>query len=152
MDRFLLRISLGYPQPSVERALLKERGGTDPVASLAPVVDLARVQILQDGVETIRVDDALVDYAMHVVEETRRHPAITVGVSTRGALAWYRAAQAGALAAGREFVVPDDLKGLAVPCLAHRLVLAHSHDSLGRARADGERLIAEIVGRVPVPT
>ncbi|HEX4454082.1 MAG TPA: MoxR family ATPase [Kofleriaceae bacterium] len=152
MDRFLLRISLGYPQPSVERALLKERGGSDPVANLAPVVDLARVQILQDGVETIRVDDALVDYAMHVVEETRRHPAITVGVSTRGALAWYRASQAGALAAGREFVVPDDLKGLAVACLAHRLVLANSHDSLGRARADAERLIAEIVGRVPVPT
>src|ERR1700733_14087233 len=117
MDRFLLRISLGYPQPSVERALLKERGGIDPVAQLAPVVDLARVQILQDGVETIRVDDALVDYAMHIVEETRRHPAITVGVSTRGALAWYRAAQAGALAAGREFVVPDDLKSLAGPAL-----------------------------------
>jgi MoxR-like ATPase len=152
MDRFLLRISLGYPQASVERALLRDRNGGDPVSQLAPVVDLARVAILQDGVETIRVDDALVDYAMHVVEDTRRHPAIAVGVSTRGVLAWYRAAQAAALAAGREFVVPDDLKALAVPCLAHRLVLAHSHDSLGRARADGERLIAEIIGRVPVPT
>ena len=121
-------------------------------SDLQPVVDLAAVRSLQDGVETIRVDDALVDYAMHVVEDTRRHPAIAVGVSTRGVLAWYRAAQAAALAAGREFVVPDDLKGLAVACLAHRLVLAHSHDSLGRARADGERLIAEIIGRVPVPT
>jgi len=152
MDRFLLRISLGYPQASVERALLRDRNGGDPVSQLAPVVDLARVATLQDGVETIRVDDALVDYAMHIVEDTRRHPAIAVGVSTRGVLAWYRAAQAAALAAGREFVIPDDLKGLAVPCLAHRLVLAHSHDSLGRARADGERVIAEIVGRVPVPT
>ena len=120
--------------------------------ALEPVVDLATVRALQDGVETIRVDDALLDYAMTIVEETRRHPSIAVGVSTRGALAWYRAAQAAALADGRDFVVPDDVKALAVPCLAHRLVLAQAHDSLGRARTDGERVIAEIVGRVAVPT
>ena len=152
MDRFLLRVSLGYPQKSIERELLKERAGADPVAVVQPVVDLAAVRKLQDSVETIRVEDALVDYAMQIVEETRRHPSIGVGISTRGALAWYRAAQAGALAAGRDFVVPDDIKGLAVPCLAHRLVLAQAHDSLGRARTDAERLIAEIVGRVAVPT
>ena len=152
MDRFLLRISLGYPHKSVERELLRERVGADPVVALQPVVDLAAVRSLQDGVETIRVDDALLDYAMQIVEESRRHPAISVGVSTRGVLAWYRAAQAGALAAGRDFCVPDDLKSLAVPCLAHRLVLAQSHDSLGRARSDGERLVNDIIGRVPVPT
>jgi MoxR-like ATPase len=152
MDRFLLRISLGYPGAAVERELLRARGGGDPVAALAPVVDLAVVRGLQDSVEAIRVDDALIDYAMTIVEDTRRHPAISVGVSTRGALAWYRAAQAAALAAGRGFVVPDDLKSLAVPCLAHRLVLAQHHDSLGRARGDAERLIAEIANRVAVPT
>ncbi|MDB4961668.1 MAG: ATPase associated with various cellular 3 [Myxococcales bacterium] len=152
MDRFLLRVSLGYPAKSIERELLKERAGGDPVARLQPVVDLAAVRSLQDSVETIRVDDALIDYAMTVIEETRRHPAISVGVSTRGALAWYRAAQAAALAGGRDFVIPDDLKALAVPCLSHRLVLAQSHDSLGRARIDGERTIAEIVNRVAVPT
>jgi MoxR-like ATPase len=75
-----------------------------------------------------------------------------VGVSTRGALAWYRGAQAAALAAGRDFVVPDDLKALAVPCLAHRLVLAQAYDSLGRARTDAERMISEITSRVAVPT
>jgi MoxR-like ATPase len=152
MDRFLLRVSLGYPQKSIERELLRERAGADPVTAVQPVVDLAAVRKLQDSVETIRVDDALLDYAMHIVEETRRHPAIGVGVSTRGALAWYRAAQAAALAAGRDFVIPDDIKGLAVACLAHRLVLAQAHDSLGRARTDAERLVAEIVGRVAVPT
>jgi len=152
MDRFLLRISLGYPQTSVERELLRDRAGADPVTRVEPVVDLAAVRKLQDSVETIRVEDALLDYAMAVIEETRRHPAISVGVSTRGALAWYRAAQAAALAAGRDFVVPDDLKGLALSCLSHRLVLASAHDSLGRARADGERAIAEILGRVSVPT
>lgn len=152
MDRFLLRISLGYPAAAIERELLRERAGGDPVTTLSPVVDLAAVRALQDGVESIRVDDALLDYAMALVEETRRHPAIAVGVSTRGALAWYRAAQASALAAGRDFVVPDDLKALAVPCLAHRLMLGAAHDSLGRARGDAERLIAEIAGRVVVPT
>jgi len=152
MDRFLLRISIGYPAKSIERELVKLRVGGDPVAALSPVVDLAAVRNLQDGVETIRVDDALVDYAMTIVEETRRHPAISVGVSTRGVLAWYRAAQAAALAAGRDFVVPDDVKSLAVPCLAHRLVLAQHHDSLGRMRIDAERLIGEIANRVAVPT
>ena len=89
---------------------------------------------------------------MAVVEETRRHPSIAVGVSTRGALAWYRAAQASALAAGRDFVVPDDLKSLAVPALAHRLALAQTHDSLVRLRADAERAITDIIGRVAIPT
>jgi MoxR-like ATPase len=152
MDRFLLRISIGYPAKSVERDLLRDRTGADPIAKLSPVVDLAVVRVLQEGVETIRVEDALVDYTMSIVEESRRHPSISIGVSTRGALAWYRAAQATALAAGRDFVVPDDIKGLAVPCLAHRITLAQTHDSLGRARTDAERIIGEIVGRVPVPT
>jgi len=152
MDRFLLRVSLGYPAKTIEKDLLKNRHGADPVAAVQPVVDLSAVRTLQDGVETIRMDDALVDYAMHIVEETRRHPSIAVGISTRGALAWYRGAQAAALAAGREFVIPDDIKGLAIPCLAHRLVLAQAHDSLGRQRTDSERVIAEIVGRVAVPT
>ncbi len=152
MDRFLMRISLGYPGKAVERELLRERTGGDPVARLAAVVDLATVRRLQDSVETIRVDDALLDYAMTVVEETRRSPAISIGVSTRGALAWYRAAQAAALAAGREFVIPDDLKSLAVPVLAHRIALSQTHESLGRMRVDAERLVGELVGRVPVPT
>ncbi|MGE0870503.1 MAG: AAA family ATPase [Kofleriaceae bacterium] len=152
MDRFLLRISLGYPAKSVERELMRNRAGGDPVTRISPVVDLATVRSLQDGVETIRVDDALLDYAMSIVEETRHHPAIAVGVSTRGALAWYRAAQAAALAGGRDFVVPDDLKSLAVPCLAHRLVLAQAIDSLSRARTEAERWVAEIVQRVAVPT
>ena len=152
MDRFLLRVSLGYPHKTIERDLLRERVGSDPIAKLASVVDLGAVRTLQDGVETIRVEDALLDYTMQIVDETRRHPSVAVGVSTRGALAWYRAAQAAALAAGRDFVVPDDIKSLAIPCLSHRLVLAQAHDSLARARSDAERAVAEIVGRVSVPT
>jgi MoxR-like ATPase len=152
MDRFVLRISIGYPGKLVERELLRNRTGGDPIEKLAPVVDLAAVRSLQDGVEHIRVDDALLDYAINIVEETRRNSQIAVGVSTRGALAWYRAAQAAALAAGRDFTIPDDLKSLAVPCLAHRLALSQTHDSITRMRTDAERIVAEIVGRVAVPT
>jgi len=153
MDRFLLRISIGYPARNVERELLRDRVGGDPIAKLSPVIsDLGIVRKLQDHVESIRVDDALTDYAMSIVEETRRHPGIAIGVSTRGALAWHRAAQAAALAAGRDFVVPDDVKSLAVSCLAHRVTLTQTHDSLGRARSDAERIIGEIIGRVAVPT
>jgi len=152
MDRFLLRIQLGYPGRQVEKEILRERAGGDPIAALAPVVEPATVRTLQEAVEHVRVDEALIDYAMAVVEETRRSPVIQVGVSTRGALAWYRAAQASALCDGRDFCVPDDLKHLAVPCLAHRLMLVASHESLGRARAEAERAMTEVLARVPVPT
>jgi MoxR-like ATPase len=152
MDRFIMRISIGYPGKAIERELLRERGSADPIDKLVPVVDLPAVRALQDSVETIRVDDALLDYAIAIVEETRRHPSITVGVSTRGALAWYRAAQAAALAAGRDFVIPDDIKLLAIPCLAHRLALSQTHDSLSRMRTDAERVVTEIIGRIAVPT
>ncbi|MEZ4368516.1 MAG: MoxR family ATPase [Kofleriaceae bacterium] len=153
MDRFLLRIELGYPGREVERELLRDRTGGDPVAQVTPAVDLATIRLAQDAVERVRATDALLDYAMAIVEETRRHPAIAVGVSTRGALAWFRGAQAAAFADGRDYCVPDDLKGLAVPALAHRLTLTatSSTEQPGRARAEAERLIGELVGRVPVP-
>ena len=102
--------------------------------------------------EQVAVNDALVDYAMTVVTETRSHRGIAVGVSTRGALAWYRAAQAAAIIEGRDFCVPDDFKQLAVAALAHRVVLAGNLDSVGKQRLEGERIIGEIIGRVAVPT
>jgi MoxR-like ATPase len=152
MDRFLLRVQIGYPQPNVERDILRDRHTTDPVAGLEPVVQLAAIRELQEGVDKVRVDDNLLDYCMNVVEETRRSPSLAVGVSTRGALAWYRAAQAFAVADGRGYCVPDDFKGLAVAALAHRVTLIAAHESLGRARSEAERSIAEITARVPIPT
>ena len=152
MDRFLMRIQLGYPDRKIERELLRERSGADPIAALHPVIDHVTVAAAQDAVERVRVDDALVDYGLTIVEESRRNAHIAVGVSTRGALAWYRAAQAHAFADGRDFCVPDDWKALAVPVLAHRITLPTAHDSLGRARTEAERAITEIVARVPVPT
>jgi MoxR-like ATPase len=151
MDRFLLRIRIGYPGRREESQLLRERGAADPVAASRPVIDHATLLELQGLVESVAVSDALVDYAMNVVEATRSAPALAVGVSTRGALAWYRAAQAHALVGGRTFCVPDDFKGLAPPALAHRVVLAAPTESLARAREESERIIADLLARVPVP-
>jgi MoxR-like ATPase len=136
MDRFLLRIQLGYPAYMIERALLRDRGATDPVAAITPVVDLSSI---------------LIDYAMSIIDETRRHAMVAVGASTRGALAWYRAAQASALAVGRDYAIPDDFKSLAVAALAHRITLHANYDSMGRSRQEAERVITDILARVSVP-
>ena len=152
MDRFLLRIRLGYPGKSEERLILRERGAADPVAQLEPVIEHATLTAAQDAVEGVAVADNLLDYAMAVVEETRATPSLAVGVSTRGALAWYRAAQAHALASGRPYCVPDDFKSLAPAALAHRVVLSAPVESLGRAREEAERAVADVLARIPVPT
>ena len=152
MDRFMLRIQLGYPGRDVERQLLRDRGGKDPVDAIGPVVDPAEIGALQDAVEKVRVSDALIDYAMNIVAASRTTPTLAVGVSTRGALAWYRAAQAHALVEGRDYCIPDDFKRLALPALAHRVMLTSVQESLGRAREEAERAIGDILHRVPVPT
>ena len=152
MDRFLLRISLGYPSPEVERQLLRERTGEDPVSSLQPVIDHQTILSLQKSVEEVRVEDSLVDYAMHVITETRNSTALSVGISTRGALAWYRAAQALAVVDGRNYCIPDDFKELALPALTHRVLLATTAENLDQSRRQAEAAIHEILDQVPFPT
>jgi len=151
MDRFLLRIRLGYPGRDDERRLLVERGGGDALEHLRAVTDAETVRVLQGMVDNVRIQDRLVDYAMQVVHETRRSPVLALGVSPRGAIAWTRAAQAYAMICEREYCLPDDLKMLAIPALAHRVVLGAHQESLGRTRDEAERALAEILERVPVP-
>jgi MoxR-like ATPase len=151
MDRFLLRIRLGYPGRDDERRLLLERGGGDMLEHLRPVTDAPTVCLLQALVDQVRVEDRLVDYALRVVDESRRSRELALGVSPRGAIAWYRAAQALAVVSGRDYCLPDDLKQLAIPALAHRVVLTTQQESLGRARDEAERVLGEILDRVPIP-
>jgi MoxR-like ATPase len=151
MDRFLLRIRLGYPGREDERRLMLERGGGDALDDLRPVTDGPTVCVLQGLVDQVRVEEQLVDYALRVVEDTRRSALLTLGVSPRGAIAWYRAAQALAVVSGRDYCLPDDFKTLATPALAHRVVLATQQESLGRARDEAERVLSEILDRVPIP-
>jgi len=151
MDRFLMRVRLGYPGHDDEKRLLMTRGGGDPVDAVEAVADPATLRALQERVDAVKVDESLADYALSIVEETRRSPLLALGVSTRRPIAWYRAAQAHALVSGRAYCLPDDLKGLGVAVLAHRIALAAQQDSLVRSREESERVIADLLQRVPVP-
>ncbi len=148
LDRFLLRINLGYPSLSDEILIMERQQFSHPIEELSPVADVADVRLLQETVKGIYVDNLVKQYIASLVETTRHHPAIYLGSSPRGSLALFRTAQARALMQGRDFALPDDVKALAEPVLAHRLILRstnHSSDSSGRSS------IAEILETVPVP-
>jgi MoxR-like ATPase len=150
LDRFMIRLRMGYPIRSEERKVLSSHREGEPVDSLGPVLTADDVLRLQHGVRQIRVDDAISDYLLDIVHLTRRTEELHVGVSTRGALTLYRAAQSLALVSGRDYVIPDDIKLLAVPVLAHR-VLGKSFLQAGEFGA-AETIIRDIVERVKVPS
>ncbi len=151
MDRFLLRVSMGYPSPPDERHVIARRGGFDALEGLQSVVKAGQIRQIQQQVDSVQVDPALLDYVMAVVSETRRSPFLTLGVSTRGAISWYRGAQSFAMVNGRDYCLPDDFKRLALPCLAHRVVMAAPQESLGRTREEAEQVLAEVLERVAIP-
>jgi MoxR-like ATPase len=146
LDRFLLRIRIGYPTSADEKAILRGGGASAP-ETLAPALTAAEVLHLQDQVDQVRADDSVLDYLMALVAATRRSPALRLGVSPRGSLALLRAARARALTDGRDFLVPDDLKALAVPALAHRVLLRAVHG----VEIDADTVIASLCDAVPVP-
>ncbi|WP_224369450.1 AAA family ATPase [Hyalangium versicolor] len=148
LDRFAAQLSLGYPPEAEERALLTEQRGPQPVSQLETVCTLEEVVALQRAVEEVRMEGSVADYLLRVVHATRGHASVRLGVSTRGALLYARMARARALANGRDFVLPEDLKALAVPVLTHRLVL----DTRARyAGTDKQALTRDIVSAVPLP-
>jgi MoxR-like ATPase len=155
MDRFLLRIRMGYPSAEDERRVVTDSNHDDPTDDLEPVVDAGEVMNIQAAASRVRVDDSLLDYAQRVVAETRRSPFLQLGVSPRGFQAWYRAAKARALLGGRDFAIPDDFKEVALAALAHRVVTSSGGgglgEPLGRAREEAERVLADLLERVPVP-
>lgn len=150
LDRFLMRISVGYPDRGQElRVLVNHRAG-EPVDRLDAVLTGKQVEELQDEVRRVRVDDSINEYLLDVVQATRTSEDLQVGVSIRGALSYYRACQALAMAEGRDYVVPDDVKRLAVPVLSHRvLTKGYLHGSRRKAL---EALIGRLVEEVPVPS
>jgi MoxR-like ATPase len=152
LDRFLMRLSMGYPGRTEELELLRS-GGTEPeLEQLTPVLTAEEVRELQREVVAVHVSDALRLYLLDVVERTRSHEALSLGVSTRGSLAWQRCAQALALVRGRPFVIPDDLQETAEPVLAHRVLVADPLTGDGWERSRRERaVIRTILEGVPVP-
>ena len=148
LDRFAVRIRLGYPPREIERAILTQHREGDPADRVAPVMEKADVIKLQKQVRHVRVDDAIADYLLSIAEATRTRDDIHLGVSTRGALTHYRISQAHALMAGRDFVTPDDVKQTAVCVLGHRIVPKTASAGLGDA---GDDMIGSIVQTLPVP-
>ena len=150
LDRFLIRLSMGYPNREEERQVLTSHRDAEPVDLLKPVIDCQQILELQNEVRQIAVEESIYDYLLDIVEATRTCGEIHVGVSTRGALCLYRASQALAMINGRSFVVPDDVKNLAVPVLSHRVVpKGYLH---GNQRAAIEQLIQQLVDDIRVPS
>lgn len=152
LDRFLLRISLGYPTIEDELELLRCGGVEEELEALAPVLGEGEVVELQRRARAVRVAPPLAQYLLDLVQRSRNHPSLALGVSTRGALALQRAAQALALVEGREYVIPDDIARMAIPVLAHRVLLAGGELGEGWSRSESEReIIREILSSAPVP-
>jgi MoxR-like ATPase len=150
LDRFLLRVRIGYPDVADEKDVL--RGTVAPIPSqLGPVLTVDEVLELQDAADQVRAEESVLDYLVALVSATRRSPLLSLGVSPRGSLALLRAARARALADGRDYLVPDDVKELAVAALAHRVMVKARLGAAGAAGVDGEAAIRAIAQDVPVP-
>jgi MoxR-like ATPase len=149
LDRFLLRIGVGYPSAEAELEMLYARQTKDPLADVAPVCDGATLVRIQEEVRAIKVKEAVGRYLLEIIHESRRAPSIERGISPRGALAFFRAAQARALLHGRTYVSPDDVHALAGPVLAHRIQLT-TEARYGGASTD--EVLAGVARRVKVPT
>ncbi len=151
LDRFLMRVHMGYPDAVAEREILRSEAGAAKLDSVKPVVTGVDVLEMQKAVAQVRVDDSLVKYALAIVAQTRDSAQFSLGVSPRGSQMFYRAAQASAFLNGRNFCTPDDLKPLAVPVFAHRVVINGNSSSTLKKSEQTEQAIREIVENVVVP-
>lgn len=151
LDRFLMCVRMGYPEGSSERDILKARAGASRLDELKSVLSAEDVLALQRTVDQVRVDDSLVDYALDIVHRTRESESLSLGVSPRGSLMLYHAAQAMAFVNGRDFCTPDDFKQLVVPVFGHRVVVNSNYASSQKKSDQAETVLREIVANVRVP-
>jgi MoxR-like ATPase len=151
LDRFLMRVRMGYPDSDAEREILRDEAGTSQLEAMRPVLSGADILEMQQAVKHIRVDDSLVDYALAIVAKTRESDHLTLGVSPRGAQMLYRAAQSMAFLDGRTFCVPEDFKPLVLPVFAHRVVARGLNSSSQNKSDQVEEIVREIVENTPVP-
>jgi MoxR-like ATPase len=152
LDRFLMRLTIGYPDADAERRILLESvGSADRAGDLAPVLDSGRVLALQERVDRVHAEADVVDYLMAVIAGTRTHSGLRLGASPRGAIGLFRAARALALVDGRDYLVPDDVARMAPVCLAHRLLPHGATVATADAHDEAAVIIDEILQRTPVP-
>ncbi len=152
LDRFMMRLRIGYPAQEVEKEILRDREHGDPLEALGAVMTADDIVALQQAVAAVTVDDALVDYLMRIVAATRASDMLDLGVSPRGTLALFRAAQALALSEERVYCIPDDIKRLVIPVFSHRLMVSSRYSSSLQRRSDeSEAVLREIMKTISVP-
>jgi MoxR-like ATPase len=151
LDRFLLRVQMTYPSAQSEREILRAQAGAARLDDVEPVLNGGDVMAMQEEVKQVRVDDSLIDYALAIVQATRDSDQLALGVSPRGSLMLYRAAQAMAYVDGRNYTTPEDFKSLAVPVFAHRVVVNTRYASSIKASETADTILAEIIETIPVP-
>src|SRR5487761_2264993 len=150
LDRFLMRIRMGYPARESEKQILRNNGSAG-IEEVPPVMDAAEVAAMQDAVIRVRVDDSLLDYALEIVERTRQSEQLSLGVSPRGAVMLHRGAQARAFLEGRDYCLPDDFKNLILPVFAHRVVVSSRYTSTRKKSEQAESILTEIIDTTRVP-
>jgi len=151
LDRFLMRLKIGYPSADSEKEILHNFAQSDPLANIRPVMTGAEVVEIQNQVRRVKVDEELVSYALAIVEKTRQHEYLSLGVSPRGSMSLYRAGQALAFLEGRNYCIPDDFKRLILPVFSHRCVVSSRYISTLKKADQAEAILEGIIESTPVP-
>jgi MoxR-like ATPase len=151
LDRFLMRIRMGYPSRQSEKEIIRNHSAGDGLDQIDPQMDAADVAAMQRAVSSVKVDESLLDYALEIVERTRQTEQLSLGVSPRGAVMLHRAAQARAFIDGRDYCLPDDFKRLILPVFAHRVVVSARYVSVQKKSEQAEAILGEILETTRVP-
>jgi MoxR-like ATPase len=151
LDRFLMRLKIGYPSADSEKEILQNFAQSDPLANIRPVMTGAEVVEIQNQVRRVKVDEELVNYTLAIVEKTRQHEYLSLGVSPRGSMSLYRAGQALAFLEGRNYCIPDDFKRLILPVFSHRCVVSSRYISTLKKSDQTEAILEGIIESTPVP-
>lgn len=151
LDRFMLKLRIGYPNRADEREILRDRERRNPLEFVEAVLSEEDILELQAKAASVRVDDALVDYLLQIVAQTRENEAVELGISPRGTLSLFHAAQALALIEGRDYCIADDVKRLVVPVFGHRLIVSSRQTNVARRAHESERILQEILLKTRVP-
>ncbi len=151
LDRFLMRIKMGYPENNAEKEILRQQNHQPNVAYLQPIMQAEEIIEAQSAAGRVRVDESLLDYIIAIVEATRQSEFLLIGASPRGSLALRRTAQALAYYEGRDYCIPDDIKRLVLPVLAHRVIVSAKYSSPYKRSEEAETILAEILQNIEVP-
>jgi MoxR-like ATPase len=151
LDRFMLRLHMGYPGIEDEKRILRDRERENPLGFIEPILSQSDVTEIQEAVTKVRFDEALVDYLLQIVDSTRKTDAFELGISPRGSLALFRSAQALALVEGRNYCIADDVKNLVLPVFAHRVIVSSRSSGLKNRTREAEESLKNILQTVAVP-